>query len=134
MRGASNVMLASVSRSPERTITVSAIRNGNHGGQAPLGKGKARQTPKLGPEVRGALGRGWYEQPSLIFDLSGPEATMTQPQERRDPQKQRKSVSTLVEVCGNIPGIPVFEAESVDVSPHGMHLRTAYLPEEGAPL
>jgi len=59
---------------------------------------------------------------------------MTQPQERRDPQKQRKSVSTLVEVCGNIPGIPVFEAESVDVSPHGMHLRTAYLPEEGAPL
>ncbi|MGC4095149.1 MAG: PilZ domain-containing protein [Polyangiaceae bacterium] len=59
---------------------------------------------------------------------------MTQPEERRDPQKQRKSVSTLVEVCGNIPGIPVFEAESVDVSPHGMHLRTAYLPEEGAPL
>jgi hypothetical protein len=59
---------------------------------------------------------------------------MTQPQERRDPQKQRTSVSTLVEVCGNIPGIPVFEAESVDVSPHGMHLRTAYLPEEGAPL
>ncbi|MFZ5891836.1 MAG: PilZ domain-containing protein [Myxococcota bacterium] len=59
---------------------------------------------------------------------------MTQPQERRDPEKQRKPVSTLVEVCGNIPGIPVFEAESVDVSQHGMHLRTAYLPEQGAPL
>ena len=59
---------------------------------------------------------------------------MTEPQERRDPEKQRKSVSTLVEVCGNVPGIPVFEAESIDVSPHGMHLRTAYLPEQGAPL
>ncbi|HET9934200.1 MAG TPA: PilZ domain-containing protein [Polyangiaceae bacterium] len=59
---------------------------------------------------------------------------MTQPQERRDPEKPRKTVSTLVEVCGNVPGIPVFEAESIDVSPHGMHLRTAYLPEEGAPL
>ena len=59
---------------------------------------------------------------------------MTQPEERRDPEKPRKVVSTLVEVCGNVPGIPVFEAESIDVSPHGMHLRTAYLPEQGAPL
>jgi hypothetical protein len=59
---------------------------------------------------------------------------MTLAQERRDPEKQRKPVSTLVEVCGNVPGIPVFEAESIDVSPHGMHLRTAYLPEQGAPL
>lgn len=59
---------------------------------------------------------------------------MTEPEERRDPEKPRKTVSTLVEVCGNVPGIPVFEAESIDVSPHGMHLRTAYLPEQGAPL
>jgi hypothetical protein len=59
---------------------------------------------------------------------------MTDAQERRDPQTHRKPVSTLVEVCGNIPGIPVFEAESVDVSSQGMHLRTAYLPEAGAPL
>ena len=35
---------------------------------------------------------------------------------------------------GNEPGIPAFEAESVDVSARGMHLRTAYLPDEGAPL
>jgi hypothetical protein len=43
-------------------------------------------------------------------------------------------VETLVEVVGNEPGIPAFEAESVDVSARGMHLRTAYLPDEGAPL
>jgi len=43
-------------------------------------------------------------------------------------------VETLVEVVGNEPGIPAFEAESVDVSSRGMHLRTAYLPDEGAPL
>jgi hypothetical protein len=59
---------------------------------------------------------------------------MTDVQERRDPATERVKVATLVEVCGNIPGIPVFEAESVDVSARGMHLRTAYLPEDGAPL
>lgn len=47
---------------------------------------------------------------------------------------RRVSVSTLVEVVGNVPGIPVFEAEAVDVSSRGMHLRTAYLPHEGDPL
>jgi hypothetical protein len=31
-------------------------------------------------------------------------------------------------------GTPAFEAEALDVSARGMHLRTAYLPEEGAPL
>lgn len=59
---------------------------------------------------------------------------MTDVQERRDPATERVKVATLVEICGNIPGIPVFEAESVDVSARGMHLRTAYLPEAGAPL
>ncbi len=59
---------------------------------------------------------------------------MTDVQERRDPKAQRKPVATLVEVCGNVPGVPVFEAESVDVSARGMHLRTAYLPESGTPL
>jgi hypothetical protein len=59
---------------------------------------------------------------------------MTQAQERRAPGQARLPVETLVEVCGNEPGIPAFEAESVDVSSRGMHLRTAYLPDEGAPL
>lgn len=59
---------------------------------------------------------------------------MTQEQERRNPKTERVKVATLVEVCGNIPGIPVFEAESINVSPQGMHLRTAYLPDTGAPL
>jgi hypothetical protein len=59
---------------------------------------------------------------------------MTQASERRDVGARRVSVSTLVEVVGNVPGIPVFEAEAVDVSARGMHLRTAYLPHEGDPL
>jgi len=59
---------------------------------------------------------------------------MTQASERRDAGARRVSVSTLVEVVGNVPGIPVFEAEAVDVSSRGMHLRTAYLPHEGDPL
>lgn len=59
---------------------------------------------------------------------------MTDVQERRHTGTHRVAVSTLVEVCGSVPGIPVFEAESVDVSPRGMHLKTAYLPEAGAPV
>jgi hypothetical protein len=59
---------------------------------------------------------------------------MTQAQERRAEGQGRLAVETLVEVVGNEPGIPAFEAESVDVSARGMHLRTAYLPDQGAPL
>jgi len=44
------------------------------------------------------------------------------------------AIETLVEICGNEPGIPAFEAEALDVSAQGMHLRTAYLPDQGAPL
>jgi len=59
---------------------------------------------------------------------------MTEIQERRAEGAGRVRVETLVEVCGNEPGIPAFEAEAVDVSARGMHLRTAYLPDDGAPL
>ncbi len=59
---------------------------------------------------------------------------MSTPQERRASSASRVSLETLVEICGNEPGIPTFEAETVDVSARGMHLRTAYLPESGAPL
>ena len=59
---------------------------------------------------------------------------MTEIQERRAEGTGRVRVETLVEVCGNEPGIPAFEAEAVDVSARGMHLRTAYLPDNGAPL
>jgi hypothetical protein len=59
---------------------------------------------------------------------------MTEIQERRADGAGRVRVETLVEVCGNEPGIPAFEAEAIDVSARGMHLRTAYLPEDGAPL
>lgn len=59
---------------------------------------------------------------------------MTEIQERRVDSAGRVRVETLVEVCGNEPGIPAFEAEAVDVSTRGMHLRTAYLPDNGAPL
>jgi len=59
---------------------------------------------------------------------------MTHAQERRSPTASRVPLETLVEICGNEPGIPAFEAEALDVSAQGMHLRTAYLPDEGAPL
>ncbi|HEY2408491.1 MAG TPA: PilZ domain-containing protein [Polyangiaceae bacterium] len=59
---------------------------------------------------------------------------MSEIQERRAQGAGRVPVETLVEVCGNEPGIPAFEAEAVDVSARGMHLRTAYLPDQGAPL
>lgn len=59
---------------------------------------------------------------------------MTDVQERRAKGAGRVELATLVEICGNEPGIPAFEAEAVDVSARGMHLRTAYLPEDGAPL
>ena len=59
---------------------------------------------------------------------------MTQAQERRAQGTSRVPLETLVEICGNEPGIPAFEAQALDVSAQGMHLRTAYLPDEGAPL
>lgn len=59
---------------------------------------------------------------------------MTEQLERRAPDGSRIPMETLVEICGNEPGIPAFEAETVDVSARGMHVRTAYLPEQGAPL
>ena len=59
---------------------------------------------------------------------------MTDLQERRAKGAGRVEFATLVEICGNEPGIPAFEAEAVDVSARGMHLRTAYLPDDGAPL
>src|SRR5437763_1072786 len=47
------------------------------------------------------------------------EAAMTDIQERRAEGAGRVRVETLVEVCGNEPGIPAFEAEAVDVSARG---------------
>ncbi len=59
---------------------------------------------------------------------------MTQQAERRAQGVKRVPVETLVEICGREPGIPAFEAESVEVSDRGLRVRTAYLPEQGAPL
>lgn len=55
-------------------------------------------------------------------------------QERRAKAIGRVPLETLVEICGNGSNEPAFEAESVDVSGRGMHVKTAYLPELGAPL
>jgi hypothetical protein len=56
-------------------------------------------------------------------------------EERREQGLKRVPVQALVEICGrDVGGAPAFEAESLDVSGRGMHLRTAYLPEVGAPL
>lgn len=60
---------------------------------------------------------------------------MSYEQERRASGMQRVPVQALVEICGrDVGGAPAFEAESIDVSGRGMQLRTAYLPEVGAPL
>jgi hypothetical protein len=46
----------------------------------------------------------------------------------------RVPVRTLVEIGAGEGGSAAFEAESVDVTTAGMHLKTAYLPEIGEPL
>lgn len=54
---------------------------------------------------------------------------MTVQQDRRDARVRRIPFEALVEIGG--AGTPAFEAESVDISTGGMHLRSAYLPELG---
>ncbi len=59
---------------------------------------------------------------------------MTTTDERRADGIQRVPVEALVEVCGVGGKLTPFEAESADVSGRGIRLRTAYLPEAGAPV
>jgi len=59
---------------------------------------------------------------------------MNSQQERRVEGIQRVPVEALVEVCGLRGDVPSFEAESRNVSDRGIRLRTAYLPELGAPV
>jgi len=47
---------------------------------------------------------------------------------------QRVPIKTLVEIGAGEGGSAAFEAESVDITTAGMHLKTAYLPEIGEPL
>jgi hypothetical protein len=53
-------------------------------------------------------------------------------EDRRAPGTTRLPFDGLVEVGGALG--PSFEAQAVNVSEDGMHLRTAYLPEQGQPL
>jgi PilZ domain len=53
-------------------------------------------------------------------------------EDRRAPGASRMPFDGLVEVGGALG--PSFEAQAVNVSEDGMHLRTAYLPEQGQPL
>jgi len=52
--------------------------------------------------------------------------------ERRAPGATRMPFDALVEVGGALG--PTFEAQAINVSEDGIHLRTAYLPEEGQTL
>ncbi|MBM4377140.1 MAG: PilZ domain-containing protein [Deltaproteobacteria bacterium] len=61
-----------------------------------------------------------------------PKRTQKKQAERRDASNPRVQFEALVEVGSGATG--GFEAESVDVSPEGMRLRTAYLPEMGERL
>jgi hypothetical protein len=54
-------------------------------------------------------------------------------EDRRDTRTQRIPFEAIVEI-GTQGDTPAFEAQGVDLSAGGMHLRTAYLPELGHPL
>ncbi len=57
---------------------------------------------------------------------------MTMESDRRAPGATRIPFEALVEVSPSLG--PSFEAQAINVSDEGMHLRTAYLPEIGQPL
>src|SRR5690349_1682362 len=59
---------------------------------------------------------------------------MIERQERRAPGVNRVPVARLVDICGRDANVPAFEAESIELSGRGMHVRTPYLPPLGAPL
>ncbi|HVW26610.1 MAG TPA: PilZ domain-containing protein [Polyangiaceae bacterium] len=59
---------------------------------------------------------------------------MIERQERRAPGVNRIPVARLVDICGRDASVPAFEAESIELSGRGMHVRTPYLPPLGAPL
>jgi len=60
---------------------------------------------------------------------------MTADGERRVAGVNRVPLQTMVEMCGLDPRqAPAFEAESLDVSGRGLHLRTGFVPELGTPL
>ena len=44
-----------------------------------------------------------------------------QKQDRRASGVKRVPVQTLVEICGRVPEVPAFEAQSIEVSGRGMH-------------
>ena len=52
--------------------------------------------------------------------------------DRRTPGLSRVPFEALVEIAA--PEGTSFEAESIDLSASGMHLKTAYLPDVGTPL
>jgi len=59
---------------------------------------------------------------------------MSVQQDRRDANTQRIPFEAIVEIGGQAEQASAFEAQGVDLSAGGMHLRTAYLPEVGQPL
>ena len=54
--------------------------------------------------------------------------------ERRDAKSLRVPCEAIVEIGGELEPGTAFEAQSVDVSVSGKHLRTAYVPAVGQPL
>ena len=57
---------------------------------------------------------------------------MSNAHDRRAPNGARMPFDAMVEIGGAVG--PSFEAQAVNLSEEGMHLRTAYLPEIGQPL
>ncbi|HKQ69157.1 MAG TPA: PilZ domain-containing protein [Polyangiaceae bacterium] len=55
-------------------------------------------------------------------------------EDRREAKSQRIPFEAIVELGGDAGMGSAFEAQGVDLSANGMHLRTAYLPDLGQPL
>jgi hypothetical protein len=71
---------------------------------------------------------------SILFYRRSVEEAMSVHQDRRDAKSVRIPFEAIVEIGGDLPPGSAFEAQSIDLSVSGMHLRTAYLPDVGQAL
>ena len=67
---------------------------------------------------------------------AGPIGTSsgTSGRDQRIACSQRTELATLVELCGNEPGVSAFEAESLNVSLQGIHLKADFIPDQGTSM
>lgn len=100
-----------------------ARQPGDAGAQIP--KGHATHSVGYLPEI-------W---PETLVSPRESKRSMSISSDRRATGVNRVPVGkTVVEICGRDAQVPAFEADAVELSGRGMHVRTEYLPELNAPL